>query len=247
MEDDSILFGANTRRSADIDTAWQSRRSGFALQTEKGNITMTSVKTLALRGTAPLCFALALSGTALAQSANSQPSSPTELTQPQQLNQDTTTNAATDAQSDQNNANAATDSQSDQNNAQYQAQLQQYKASQANYEEQAARYEAARDRYIAANARYRRGAWPSGYENSLIVDTSDLLGTRVQTAHGHTVGRVEEVALASGHVDALRVTLDNGLGDVWIESADLRFDADQKVVMTDLDGRDLREMTHETY
>lgn len=30
-------------------------------------------------------------------------------------------------------------------------------------------------------------------------------------------------------------------------NADLRFDADRKVVMTDLDRHDLRAMTHETY
>ena len=196
---------------------------------------MMSVKTLALCGTATLCIAFALSGAALAQSTTSQSSTPAEQAQTQQLNQDIT------------NANADADAQSARDNAQYQAELLQYKASQANYEESAARYEAARDRYVAANARYRRGAWPSRYEQSLIVGTSDLLGARVHTANGRTVGRVEEIALSSGHVDALRVTLDRGRGDVWIESADLRFDADQKVVMTDLDRQDLREMTHETY
>ncbi len=202
---------------------------------------MTSVKARALLSASSLCFALALSGAALAQS-EPQSSSPAEQAQTQQLNQNIT------------DSNAAADAQSNQNNAQYQAQqdryqeqLRVYKASQKNYEERAASYEAARDRYAAAHARYHRAAWPTRYEHRLIVDTRDLLGAHVHTSNGRTVGHVAEIALASGHVDALRVTLDHSRGDVWIESADLRFDADRKVVMTDLDRQDLYEMTHETY
>lgn len=56
-----------------------------------------------------------------------------------------------------------------------------------------------------------------------------------------------EIAMASGRVDALRVTLDHRKGDVWIESADLRFDADKKVVMTNLNSRNLFEMTKLSY
>jgi hypothetical protein len=202
---------------------------------------MISVKTIAFSGAATLCFALALS--IAGPAAASQPDSTSaEQAQTQQLNQNIT------------NANAAADTQNDQNNAVYQAQndryqeqLRLYKASQSNYEERAASYLAARDRYIAGHARYHRASWPARYDHRLIVDTTDLLGARVHTSNGNTVGHVSEIALASGRVDALRVTLNNGRGDVWIESADLRFNADKKVVMTNLDRRDLYEMTHETY
>ena len=202
---------------------------------------MQSVKTLALSGASSLCFALALSiaGPAAASQADS---TPVEQTQTQQLNQNIT------------NANTAADAQSSQNNAQYQAQqdsyqqqLSVYKARQMNYVERAANYEAARDRYIAGHARYHRAVWPARYDQRLIVDTRDLLGANVDTSNGRTVGHGVEIALASGRVDALRVTLDLNRGDVWIESADLRFDADNDVVMTNLDRQDLYEMTHETY
>jgi ABC-type transporter Mla subunit MlaD len=182
------------------------------------------------------CFALALSAAAFAQS------SPSEQAQTQQLNQNVT------------NANNAVDTQTDQNNAQYQAQeqlyqeqLRQYRASVRNYEERSAHYYAARDRYIAAHARYHRGLWPTRYEHRIIVGTAELLGARVETYNGYTVGHVEELALARGHVDAVRVALDHDRGDVWIESADLRFDADARVVETNLDRQDLYEMTHESF
>jgi len=202
---------------------------------------MMSVKTLALSGASPLCFALVLLAASPA-AASGPDSSPAEQAQTQQLNQNIT------------DANTAADVQDAQNNALYQAQqdryreqLRLYRASRANYEERSANYFAARDRYIAGHARYHRAAWPARYEHRLIVDTNDLLGARVHTSNGRTVGHVAEIALASGRVDALRVTLDHRRGDVWIESTDLRFDADKKVVMTNLDRRDLYEMTHETY
>jgi hypothetical protein len=202
---------------------------------------MMSVKTLALSGAASLGFALALLAAGPA-AASQQDSTPAEQAQTQQLNQNIT------------NANTAADVKDAQNNAMYQAQqdryqeqLRRYKASQTNYEERAASYLAARDRYIAGHARYHRAAWPMSANQRLIVDTNDLLGARVHTSNGRAVGHVEEIAMVSGRVDALRVRLDHMRGDVWIESADLRFNADQKVVMTNLDRRDLYEMTHETY
>ncbi len=179
---------------------------------------MKSVKTLVLWGALAPCFALVLPGAAFAQSTTSDSSTPA-----------------------QNDAQYQAQQQA------YQEQLQQYKANQKNYEERSERYYAARDRYIAAHARYHRGAWPSGYEHSIVVYRAELLGARVQTYNGDTIGIVEELALANGHVDALRVTLDNGRGDVWIESSDLRFDADKRVVATDLDRDDLYEMTRETF
>jgi hypothetical protein len=178
----------------------------------------------------------------LASHRTPQTSSPAEQEQTRQLNQGIT------------DANKTADEQSDRDNAQYgaaqqryQEQLREYRRRVRNYEEKAAHYEAARDRYIAAHARYHRAAWPRRYEHRRIVDTRDLLGARVHTYNGRSVGHVVEVAMASGRVDALRVTLDRGRGDVWIEAADLRFDSDRKVVMTNLDRRDLYEMSRDSY
>jgi multidrug efflux pump subunit AcrA (membrane-fusion protein) len=198
---------------------------------------MQSLKTIALWGVLAPCLALVLSSASFAQA-----STPSERAQTQQLNQNITdANAAAVAQSDQANADYQAQQQ------QYQEQLRQYKANRQNYEERSSRYYAARDRYVSSHARYHRYGWPARYEHSLVVYKAELLGARVQTYNGHTVGRVEELALANGHVDAVRVALDYDRGDVWIESADLRFDPNRRVVMTNLDRHDLYEMTHETY
>jgi hypothetical protein len=202
---------------------------------------MMSIKTIALSSAFPISFAVFL--LAAAPALASQPgSSPAEKAQTQQLNQVITdSNAAADAQSVEKNA--VYQGQQDR----YQEQLRRYRAGQTNYEERAVRYEAARERYIAGHAQYQRTGWPVRYEQRLIVDTTDLLGARVNTANGYAVGHVVEIALAGSRVDALRVTLDSSRGDVWIESADLRFDADRKIVMTNLNRHDLYVMTRETY
>jgi hypothetical protein len=205
---------------------------------EKRKHNMHSVKTIALWGVLAPCFALVLSGAAFSETL---PSSPAEQAQTQQLNQNITdANTAAVAQSDKNAAYLAQQKQ-------YQDQLVLYRANRANYEERSVRYYAARDRYISAYAPYHRYGWPSRYEHSLVVYTADLLGAPVKTYNGHTIGQVEELALANGHVDAVRVALDNGRGDIWVESADLRFDADKKVVVTNLGRNDLYLMTRITY
>jgi len=194
---------------------------------------MSSAKSLILWSALASCFVLISPDAAFAQTTVL--SSPAEKAQTQQINQNIT------------DANNAANEQYRQNEARYQEQLLQYRASNRNYHEQAARYEAARERYAAQRARYRRGNWPANYQHSIIVETNALLGARVETSNGKSAGHVEEIALASGRVDALRVTLDRNKGDVWIDAADLRFDANKKLVLTDLDNLDLYEMTHETY
>lgn len=198
---------------------------------------MITLKTAAQRGLYPVSLAflfLASAPSAVAQSD----STPAEKAQTDQLNHDVThANAAVDAQSIEQKA-VYTGQQT-----RYQEQLQLYRADKANYEERSGRYLAARDRYISAYAHYHRAGWPSRYQHRLIVDTSDLLGASVHNANGHSVGHVVEIALNAGQVDALRVTLDRDRGDVWIQSADLRFDASDKIVMTNLTTRDLVEMS----
>ena len=143
---------------------------------------------------------------------------------------------------------AAANAQYQQQLQQYQQQQSQYQAQRQNYDAQALRYQAARDHYRAERARYHRFGWPARYEHSIIADKGELLGAPVRTYNGREVGHVEELSLSpAGHVDAVRVTLDRNNRNVWIESADLRFDADRRVVMTNLDRDDLYIMANETY
>ncbi len=196
---------------------------------------MRSVKTFALLGAASLCLALTLPVAAFASPANPQESSPAEKAATNQLNQGV------------NDANQAADDHYKAQQEVYQAELQRYRGRTRNYQEKAARYEAARARYVAEHARYHRVAWPSRYQSWEISGTGGLMGARVQTASGRTLGHVAEIALLpSGRIDALRVSL-NGGGDAWIESTDLRFDSNSHVVMTNLNHRDVRTMSRFSY
>ena len=196
---------------------------------------MKLVKTLAIRGALLSCFAPCLFGAAFAQSSTTDSAPSAQRAETKALNQEVL------------KANQDAEAQYERNTARYQVELTQYRANQQKYEEQSARYEAAQDRYAAQRALYRRGAWPSRYEHSIIVETTELLGAPVQTSNGHKIGHVEEIALGNGRVDALRVTLDHNKGDAWIGSADLRFDVDKKAVITNLSNQDLNKMTLERY
>ena len=187
---------------------------------------------------------LAFTGTAMAQStdASGMPathSTPAERTQTNQLNNAAASDAAT--------ANQATQQSNAQANTQYQQQQQQYQAAQQNYADQSARYEAERDRYTVERARYHREAWPVRYENELLVTRAGLVDSRL-LVDGHDVGRVMDIATGpGGHVDAVRVALNHDHGDVWIDAADLRFDPDNHIVVTDLSRHDVHEMARETF
>ena len=202
---------------------------------------MMSIKSFALSSAFPVSIALLLLAAGPA-AASEQNSTPAEKAQTQQLNQTVSdVNAVADAQSVEKNA--VFKAQQDR----YQEQLRRYRAGQQNYQERSTSYLASRERYISAHAGYHRASWPSRFDHHMIVDTNELLGADVHTADGRNVGHVVELALVSGEISALRVTLDYGRGDVWIESPDLRFLADRRVVMTNLDRRDLYVMSHESY
>ncbi len=88
--------------------------------------------------------------------------------------------------------------------------------------------------------------WPDRFAHwTLEEDDADLVGQRVQILGGAHVGTVADVAPSpSGHVEALYVKLDSGK-EVWIDQADIRYDRDGRVVMTDLASNDLRSMADE--
>lgn len=172
-------------------------------------------------------------------------STPAEQAQTQTLNNTAADNAAT---ANQVNSQAKMQNeQQQQQQQQYQQQQKQYQAAQQDYADQSARYEAERHRYAAERARYHREAWPARYENELIVSRAGLVDSHL-LVDSHDVGRVTDIATGpGGHVDAVRVTLNHDHGDVWIDAADLRFDPDNHVVVTDLSRHDLHEMARESF
>lgn len=168
-------------------------------------------------------------------------STPAEQAETAQINNAVAaSNAAADAQAAANNA------QYQQQQQQYQNQLQQNQAAQAQYDAQSARYLALRERYRAERAAYHRGIWPSRYERWVLERPgTSLIGSRVEIINGDNVGTVREVAHnANRTVAAVLVRLDGG-PTVWIDSADIRYNSGEGILMTNLDARDLRLMAEE--
>jgi hypothetical protein len=147
----------------------------------------------------------------------------------------------------------AATAQSDANNAQYQAQQQQYQqalqdnqAAQQKYQDRSAAYLALRERYAAERAAYHRGIWPDRYVKWVIVERdANLVGERVELISGNRVGTVIDTAHApNGNVSALLVRLDSDK-IVWIDSADVRYNRADGIVMTNLQAADLHHMADE--
>ena len=149
-------------------------------------------------------------------------------------------NAAAKAQADANNANYQAQQQ------QYQNQLQQNQAQQEEYKDRTAAYEGLRARYAAERAAYHRGIWPDRYVKWVVVQRDPaLIGERVELLSGNRVGTVIDTAHApNGNVSALLVRLDNDK-IVWIDSADIRYNRADGIVMTNLDANDLHHMADE--
>lgn len=161
--------------------------------------------------------------------------------------------------------NAAADAQADSANAQYKQQQQDYQAKQqayesqknqyqqeldrsarqqARYQDRSAMYLALRERYAAERGAYHRGVWPERYSRWVLV-REDPVGERVELISGARVGTVIDVAHApGGNVAALLVRLDNDKV-VWIDSADIRYNRADGIVMTNLDRTDLHHMADE--
>ncbi len=155
---------------------------------------------------------------------------------------------------------AAATAQSDANNAQYQAQQQQYQqqlqdhqaaqqnyqAAKERYQDRSAAYLALRERYAAERSAYHRGIWPDRYVKWVIVERdANLVGERVELLSGNRVGTVIDTAHApNGNVSALLVRLDSDK-IVWIDSADVRYNRADGIVMTNLQAADLHHMADE--
>ena len=156
--------------------------------------------------------------------------------------------------------NAAADAKAGANDAQYQAQQQAYQSQQEQYRNQLVRnheqqeqyrdrtaaYEGLRARFAAERAAYHRGIWPDRNAKWMIVERdANLIGERVELITGNRVGTVIDTAhRPGGNVSALLVRLDNDK-IVWIDSADVRYNRADGIVMTNLDAADLHHMADE--
>jgi len=156
--------------------------------------------------------------------------------------------------------NAAADAKAGANDAQYQAQQQAFQSQQEQYRNQLSRnheqqeeyrdrtaaYESLRMRFAAERAAYHRGIWPDRYAKWVIVERdANLIGERVELITGNRVGTVIDTAhRPNGNVSALLVRLDNDK-IVWIDTADVRYNRADGIVMTNLDAADLHHMADE--
>jgi hypothetical protein len=141
---------------------------------------------------------------------------------------------------------AANDAQYQAQQQQYQNQLQQNQAAQQEYQDRTVAYQNLRARYAAERAAYHRGIWPDRYVKWVIVERdAKLIGERVELINGNRVGTVIDTAHApNGNVEALLVRLDSDK-IVWIDSADVRYNRADGIVMTNLDSSDLHHMADE--
>lgn len=162
-------------------------------------------------------------------------------------NQVAATNAAADAKADANDAQYQAQQQSYQGQQQqYQNQLQQNQTQQEQYRDRSAAYQSLRARFAAERAAYHRGVWPDRYVKWVIVERdANLIGERVELITGSRVGTVIDTAhRPGGNVEALLVRLDNDK-IVWIDTADVRYNRTDGIVMTNLDAGDLHHMADE--
>jgi len=203
------------------------------------------MKTVSMAATSGFVLSLFLAMPAMAQSARLDANGmPTNDSTPAEKAETARINNQVGA------GNAAIDAQTNANNAQYQQQQQDYQdrlklnqAAQQDYQNQVATYDSIRARYAAERAAYRRGVWPERYTRWVIVRPEDkMIGERVKLISGARVGTVVDTDLAAnGNIDALLVRLDGGKR-VWIDSADIRYNRADGIVMTNLDRRDLMHM-----
>jgi len=79
----------------------------------------------------------------------------------------------------------------------------------------------------------------------IVERDANLVGERLELLSGNRVGTVIDTAHApNGNVSALLVRLDNDK-IVWIDSADVRYNRADGIVMTNLQTSDLHHMADE--
>jgi hypothetical protein len=174
-----------------------------------------------------------------------QESTPAEMQQTDQLNQQSTDAAASDR---------ATQAQ---DQTQYQDQQQQYNDQMQNYHAQQQRYQFNRERYNANLAAYNLAQYEWNYPAPVVYrydgyglqplylmaePSQQLWQVPVAGPGGHWVGRVRNVETApDGRPSRVEIALNRRVS-VWVHPGDLRFDPYERVLYTDLSREDLWDM-----
>lgn len=142
---------------------------------------------------------------------------------------------------------------------------QQNEAAQAQYQQQQEQYQAQKQQYLNEKDRYRArlahyeydrshpGEWWRAHYYSASVDAfyhlprHDLIGREVDERDGLELGRISDVERYSdGHIARIQVSLDNSRV-AWIDSANLRYDAADRIMFTDLPADDVYDRSHGEY
>lgn len=173
-------------------------------------------------------------------------STPTEMQQTDQLNQQ------------QSNGATANNTAQAQNQAQYEGQQQQYNDQMQNYQAQQQRYRYDRERYNQRLAAYDLAQYEWSYPAPLAYHYGEGYGLQplylmaepseqlwrapVEGPGGHWVGRVRNVEIGpDGRPSRVEIALNREVS-VWVRPGDLRFDPYQRILYTDLTRPDLWDM-----
>lgn len=218
------------------------------------------IRTIVLAGVAGTALAATLAAPSFAQYAGNPPqySTPEEKAQTQQLNQQGQggTTASPSALNGQGGDVNAPSAQNQANQAQYQSQMDQYAADRARYEAQRRHYERNIHRYDEARFYFTDypHPYPYSYDDGhlrrlyLIAEPSQQLANApVEGPDGAWVGRVRNVDIATdGRPRRVEIALNHRVS-VWVDPGNLRFDARDHVVFTNLTRADLWDMPGATY
>lgn len=213
-----------------------------------------------LGGVASVALAVGFSAPGFGQDGGNPPqySTPAGRAQTQQLNQQSV--SGTTASPAALNGEGG---QPDEPSAVNQQNQQQYQAQQAQYHQDMERYRAQHRRYMRDIHHYDEArfyftdyphAYPYRYDDArlrrlyLIAEPSQqLYNAPVEGPNGEWVGRVRNVeAGVDGRPLHVEIALNHRVS-VWVNPGDLRFDADARIVFTDLTRADLWNMPGDLY
>jgi hypothetical protein len=173
-------------------------------------------------------------------------STPAEMQQTDQLNQQSANGAASDL------------AVQAQDQAQYQGQQQQYNDQMQHYQTQQQRYEYDRARYNANLAAYDLAQYEWSYPAPVVYNygtgyglqplyliaepSEQLWQAPVAGPGGRWVGRVRNVEIApDGRPSRIEIALNRRVS-VWVHPGDLRFDPNQRILYTELSREQLWDM-----
>ncbi|HEY8948152.1 MAG TPA: hypothetical protein VIM56_04630 [Rhizomicrobium sp.] len=217
-------------------------------------------KNLILGGVAVLALAGSFAAPSLAQYSGNPPqySTPEEKAQTQQLNAQAQggTTASPAALNGQGGSTAGPSPENQARQARYQEQMDQYAQDRARYEAERRHYERNIHRYDEARYYFTDypHAYPYRYEDAHLVRlymlpeaSHQLANAPVEGPDGNWVGRVRNVEIGlDSRPRRIEIALNHRVS-VWVSPGDLRFDAANKILYTNLTRADLWNMPGATY